>query len=270
MIEIVFLGTGTPNPEPDHQGPSLAIVANGQPYLVDCGPGLVRQAAAAGLGMENLTHAFITHLHSDHTMGLPDLILTPAVTGRQLPLNLWGPHGTQRMVDHILEAWAEDVAIRLAGGEPSNPAAYEVRVNEFVEGPVFSDENVRVSAFAVSHGKWQKAFGFRFETADRVIVVSGDTTTNENLIAHAQGCNVLIHEAYSAKGLAARETEWQQYHSSYHTSGPELGRLANRVKPELLLLYHLLPFGESREQILEEVKSEYDGDVVIAEDLMRL
>jgi ribonuclease Z len=174
------------------------------------------------------------------------------------------------MVDHILEAWAEDISVRLVGGEPSIAAAYEVRVKEFVEGPVFSDENVRVIAFKVSHGKWQRAFGFRFETADQVIVVSGDTTFDENLIAHAEGCNVLIHEAYSAQGLSVREPEWQLYHSTYHTSGPDLGRLASRVKPDLVLLYHMLPFGQSREQILEEVRSEFKGKVRIARDLMRI
>jgi len=276
MTEIVFLGTGTPNPEPDHQGPSLAIIVDGQPYLVDCGPGVVRQASAAralgvsSLTMEGLSHVFITHLHSDHTLGLPDLILTPAVTGRLKPLQVWGPAGTQRMVDHILEAWAADISIRLAGDEPSIPEAYEVRVSEFEEGPIFAEDSLQVKAFRVTHGHMPNTFGFKFETPDKVVVVSGDTRFDENLVRSAAGCDVLIHEAYSAKGLEKREPGWRHYHSTYHTSGLELGRLANLVQPKLLLLYHMLPFGESREQILDEVRSVYHGDVRIAEDLMRI
>lgn len=264
---LVFLGTGTPNPDPRRLGPAAAVVVNGQPYIVDCGAGLVRQAAAAGIGMEALDRAFLTHLHSDHTIGLPDLIFTPAVTGRLGALRLWGPRGTRRMVDRTLDAWKQDIDTRLHGGEPAVQEAYEVVVEEIQPGAVFQDENVRVVAFPVLHGQWKHAFGFRFETPDRVIVFSGDTTYCPALIEHAIGCDILVHEAYSEKGLEQREPEWQAYHSAYHTSGRDVGRIAAAVRPKLLLLYHLLPFGQDEEQVVEEVRSEFDGDVRLAEDL---
>jgi ribonuclease BN (tRNA processing enzyme) len=204
VTQIVFLGTGTPNPDPKRQGPALALVVDKQPYLVDAGPGVVRQAAAAGFEMASLTHLFITHLHSDHTLGYPDLIFTPAVTGRMRPLDVWGPPGIQAMTDAIRSAWAEDMDVRLTGGEPAIPAAYEVRVREVVEGDKLELGDLRVTPFAVTHGAWKHALGYRFETGDRSIVVSGDTTYNENLIRHAAGCDVLIHEACSAKGAIAR------------------------------------------------------------------
>jgi ribonuclease Z len=273
VTQIVFLGTGTPNPDPERQGPCVAIIAEEKPYLFDCGTGVVRQAMKAqkrgieALAIENLTQVFITHLHSDHTIGLPDLMLTPAVTGREVGLDIYGPVGTAAMVKSIQQAWSQDITTRLSGGEPSIANAYKVKVHENEQGAVFSDGNITVKAFPVSHGTWRKAFGFRVETADKVIVLSGDSTYNETLISNSLGCDVLIHEAYSAAGLAKRTPDWQKYHSSFHTSGVDLARLATIVKPKLLLLYHLLPFTETVEQIVEEVKAGYGGEVVAPDDL---
>jgi ribonuclease BN (tRNA processing enzyme) len=265
--QIVFLGTGTPNPDPDRQGPSLAIIVNGQPYLVDCGPGVVRQAAAANLGSSKLDHLFVTHLHTDHTLGYPDLIFSPAVTGRQHALRVWGPPGIREMTEHLKAAYSQDYEVRIHGGEPVVPAAYDVEVEEISPGIVFQDANVTVKAFLVSHGQWKNAFGFRFETPDRTIVISGDTTYCQNLIDNAMGCDVLVHEVYSALGLRARTADWQAYHSAYHTSGYDVGRIASIVQPKLVLLYHMLPFGQPESQVVAEVRSEFSGAVVVAEDL---
>lgn len=234
----------------------------------------MRQAVAArvngvaALTMEALTKAFFTHLHSDHTIGYPDLIFTPAVTGRKEALRVWGPPGTQRMTEHILDAWSQDIETRLHGGEPSVPRAYEVVVSEFTaEGEIYRDDNISVSAFAVTHGTWKNAHGLRFATPDRVIVFSGDTSFCPDLIANAKGCDILVHEVYSENGLSKRTPEWQAYHSSFHTSGPDVGRVATEVAPKLLLLNHILAFGRPEEEVLAEVRSTFSGDVLIAEDL---
>jgi len=271
--QLVFLGTGTPNPNPNRLGPCAAVVANGQPYLVDAGAGCVRQAMAAkrkGLAditIDKLTRLFFTHLHSDHTVGYPDVILTPAVTGREEQLQVSGPPGTQHMTDHILQAWSQDIETRLHGGEPAIAEAYQVIVNEYTAGLIYEDSNVRVIAFEVMHGTWKHAFGLRFETPDRVIVFSGDTTYCPNLNEHATGCDILVHEVYSAAGLAERKPEWQRYHSSFHTSAPDVGKIAAILQPKLVLLYHALPFRETEEGMLNEVRSNYDGDVRLANDL---
>jgi ribonuclease BN (tRNA processing enzyme) len=271
--QVVLLGTGNPNPDPDHQGPSVAIVVDGQPYIVDCGPGVVRQAAAAhkrgveGLTMAKLTQVFLTHLHSDHTIGLPDIMFTPAVTGRTVGLDIWGPEGTADMVKNIEIAYKEDREIRFFGGEPSIKGAYEFKTHEIEPGVVFSDSRVKVTAIAVMHGKWKHAFGYRFETPDRVIVISGDTTYCPNLIEKAKGCDILIHEVYSAVGLAKRTSDWQAYHSAYHTSGPDVGRVAAAVQPKLLILIHELPFGQPAGEILTEVRRNYAGPAVEGKDL---
>ena len=168
--QVVMLGTGTPNADPDASGPAVAIVVNQTPYVIDSGPGVVRRAAAAfrqgvaGLEVSRLRRLFITHLHSDHTAGYPDFIFTPAVLERDAPLEVYGPPGIKKMTDHVMKAWAEDIDLRLHGLEPAKPRGYQVIVKEVKEGLVYRDENVTVKAFPVLHGSWKYALGYRFET----------------------------------------------------------------------------------------------------------
>jgi ribonuclease Z len=264
---VVLLGTGTPNPTPDRQGPALAIVSGGRPYLVDCGTGVVRRAVEAGLRVEDLSRAFVTHLHSDHTLGYPDLILTPGVLHRTEPLQVYGPKGLRAMTDRIVEAFREDREVRLGGGEPARAESYEVRAVEVGAGEVYRDENVRVIAFPVRHGAWTEAFGYRFEARDKTIVVSGDTTYDERMVEHARGAEILVHEVYCEAGWAKRTPVWRAYHAVYHTSGPDLGCLAAQVRPRVLVLTHQLLMGASRETLLSEVRQAWDGDVVDGKDL---
>jgi ribonuclease Z len=275
--QIVMLGTGTPNPFPDRSGPSVAIVVNDEPYLIDFGPGIVRQASAMspeyggsvkGLAVENIKHAFLTHLHSDHTVGLPDLILTAWTVGRDEPLKLFGPEGTKHMADKVLEAYEEDIRYRLYSEQPANNEGWRVETHEIREtGLVFEDHNVKVEAFRVPHGSWPEAWGYRFTTPDTVIVISGDTAPSDVLKQYSQGADVLIHEVYSEEGFAKKEPQWQKYHAKNHTSTSELGRLASEVKPKLLILYHQLLWGSTHETLIDEVKSEFSGTVVSARDL---
>jgi ribonuclease BN (tRNA processing enzyme) len=271
--QVVLLGTGTPNADPDRSGPAVAIVINDTPYVIDCGPGVVRRAAAAerkgvnGLSVAKLRRLFITHLHSDHTVGLPDFIFTPAVLERDAALEIYGPPGIKAMTDHILKAYAEDINIRLRGLEPSKPRGYVVNVHEIKAGVIYRDENVTVTAFPVKHGSWKHALGFRFETPDRVVVISGDCAPSESVIEACNGCDVLIHEVYSTAGFARRPPEWQRYHSSFHTSSKELAGLATKARPGLLVLYHQLQWGVTPEQLLGEIKEGYSGPVVSGNDL---
>ncbi len=276
--QVVLLGTGTPNADPDRAGPAVAVVVNETPYLIDCGPGVVRRAAAAarngvkGLAVEKLRRAFITHLHSDHTVGYPDLILTPAVLERNAPLEVYGPPGLRAMTQHILAAYKEDLEIRLHGLEPSKPAGYVVNAHEIKlpKGPslIYRDANVAVKAFAVQHGSWKHAYGFRFEAADRTVVISGDCAPSPGIVENCQGCDVLIHEVYSTAGFARRSPEWQRYHASFHTSSRELAELAQKAQPKLLILYHQLLWGATKEELLDEIKrAGYAGKVVFGNDL---
>jgi ribonuclease BN (tRNA processing enzyme) len=264
---VVLLGTGNPNPDPARMGPSVAIVSGANVYIVDCGAGVVRRAVQAGIGMPQLTRAFITHLHSDHTIGLPDLILTPAVTGRLQALEIRGPPGTRAMTANLLKAYREDLHIRLHGMEPSVAGAYVVVARDVKPGEIYRDDAVHVIAFAVNHGSWKHAYGYRFEARDKTIVISGDTTYSESLIAAAQGCDILVHEVYSQRGWEKRTPDWRRYHAAFHTSGPDVGRLAALVGPKKLVLYHQLPMGETPEEVLSEVRAGFKGEVIYGNDL---
>jgi ribonuclease BN (tRNA processing enzyme) len=265
--QLILLGTGTPNADPDRSGPSVAIVANGEPYVVDFGPGVVRRAAAAGIDAKKLKIAFATHLHSDHTVGLADLIFTPWTLGRDVPLTLYGPRGLRAMTDHIEKAYREDIQIRLHGGEPSNKTGYKVVVREIQAGEVYRDANVTVTAFRVSHGEWRDAFGYRFDAGGRSFVISGDTAPGDAVVNACHGCDVLVHEVYSESGFARRPPEWQRYHARYHTSSKELGEIATKARPGTLVLYHQLFWGTSEADLLNEVKRGYTGKAVSGRDL---
>jgi len=273
---VVLLGTGTPFADPARSGPALAIVVNGAAYLVDFGPGVVRRATAMSpayggtieaLDVKQLKVAFLTHLHSDHAAGLPDLLLTPWVLGRNVPLELYGPEGIAEMAANIQQAYMADIRYRIEGLEPANDAGWRVNTHVLDDGVVFVNDDVKVEAFRVRHGSWPNAFGLRFTTADRVIVVSGDTAPDETIEKYAQGADILVHEVYSDVGLAARSEDWQKYHRVNHTAASELGKIASRARPRLLVLYHVLFFGSSEETVLEEVRKTYAGEVVMGHDL---
>ncbi len=270
--QIVLLGTGTPNADPDRSGPSVAIVVNRAPYLVDAGPGVVRRAAAAfrngviGLEVSRLSRLFVTHLHSDHTAGYPDLILTPWVLGRREPLEVYGPPGIEVMTEHLLAAYREDIRERLAGLEPANDTGHLVHAHAIELGVVHRDRQVTVEAFAVDHGSWA-AFGYTFRTPDRTITISGDTAAAPQCVEAYRGCDVLIHEVYSAAGLKRRMPDWQNYYASVHTSSHELAAIASSVPPDLLILYHQLFHGVSERELLREIQERYAGRVVSGRDL---
>ncbi|HVT40285.1 MAG TPA: MBL fold metallo-hydrolase [Gemmatimonadaceae bacterium] len=279
--QIVMLGTGTPIPNPDRSGPATAVIVDSVAYLFDAGAGVVRRAAAAGRAgitafagpapgaqaNPRFDRVFLTHLHSDHTLGLADVIFTPWIQGRTTPLDVYGPPGTQRLVSGILDGNAEDIAERIASSGGPSTEGWKSNVHEIGEGVVFKDERISVRAFAVPHSGWKFAFGYRIETPDRTIVISGDERANPDLAAQCAGCDVLIHEVYSDAGFAAVPPLRQKYHAQAHTSATQLGDMATQAKPKLLVLYHQMFFGSTEEKLVSEVQSRFAGRVISAHDL---
>ena len=272
--QVVVLGTGTPLPDPDRSGPSVAVVVNGMAYLVDCGPGVVRRAAAAekngikALAADKLKIVFITHLHSDHTLGYPDLIFSLWVLERTEPLEAYGPRGLKNMTAHIEKAWAEDIRLRRHGLEEANASGYKVNVHEIKPGIVYRDDNVTVTAFPVKHGTWRYAFGYRFDTKDRRIVISGDTAPTDEVVKACDGCDVLLHEVFNPKRKKIVESKQKQtYFKAFHTSPEELGEIATRARPKLLVLYHQVMGETTEEDLIEQMKQHYSGKFVSAKDL---
>ncbi len=285
--QLILLGTGTPNACPNASGPASAVVVDGKSYLVDFGPGVVRQAAKSyhqgidALRPDLLTCAFCTHLHTDHTAGYPDLIFTPWVLERQEPLTVFGPKGIADMTQHLLAAYAVDIDFRLHGFERANPVGYQVQAHEIQPGLIYQDERVSVEAFRVSHGTLE-SYGYRFTTADGIIVISGDTAPLEVTAQMAKDCDILLHEVEYSGGISCREPKWQKYHREVHTLSCDLAAIAQQAQPKLLVTYHRIYHMNVQDNtrdlneemawrcraILDEIRDAgYDGKVVNGQDL---
>ena len=277
--KIVLLGTGTPAPTPDRSGPATAIVVNDTAYLVDFGPGVVRRASAAAAGgiaalqPTRLQRAFVTHLHSDHTVGYADLIFTPWTLGRRMPLEVYGPRGIAAMTSHLIEAYRVDIDTRTNadGNQRTFPDGHKVNAHEIgAAGVVYKDANVTVTAFATKHA--MESYGYRFDTPDRSIVISGDTNPAQSTIDACRGCDVLIHEVHTEAWLAARPEAggappgtFRRFSEKYHTTVPQLAELARQAKPRLLILYHYNSL--TPDELQTEMMKHYAGHFVIGRDL---
>jgi ribonuclease BN (tRNA processing enzyme) len=274
---VVLLGVGTPNADPERSGPATAVVVDDRTYLFDSGPGIVRRAAQAARDREipalqppNLSRVFLTHLHSDHTVGLPDLLLSPWVLDRIEPLAVYGPPGTEAMMSAIMDAWSADVGVRLNGLEPrgDNPDGHRAVARDVEPGVVYEDDLVTITAIRVIHGSFEMPLAYRIEGPDRTVVISGDAAPSESIVEACGGCDVLVHEVYSAERFRTRPPEWQRYHASFHTSTTELAELANRARPGMLVLYHQLFWGTDDDGMVAEIRAAgYAGPLASGRDL---
>ena len=277
--KVVLLGTGTPAPDPDRSGPATAVVVGDVAYIVDLGPGVVRRARAAAtahglkaLEPTNLRIAFLTHLHSDHTIGFPDLIFTPWTMGRRVPLEVYGPNGLKEMADHLLAAYRIDIDTRTNpdGNQRTFPEGSKVNAHEIASGVVYKDGKVTVTAFPTKHA--MESYGYRFDTPDRVVVISGDTNPTQATVDACLGCDVLVHEVHTPAWLAARPEAggapagtFRRFSEKYHTTTAQLAKLASEAKPRLLILYHYSSV--SPEELQSDMMSRYPGHFVIGRDL---
>jgi ribonuclease BN (tRNA processing enzyme) len=274
VTQIILLGTGTPYPDPQASGPATAVTVGKRVFLFDAGAGLMRQVNAAGLPISGPEAVFITHLHSDHTLGYPDLILTSWIMRRTKPFPVYGPHGLRRMTQHLLAAFSEDIDVRTRGLEREVAGGYRVRVHEIQPGVVYDRDGVRVTAIRVPHGSWKDAFAYRIDTPDRSIVISGDTRPSNAVINASREVDVLIHEVYLAPYLKPEDRPggkyWPQYMREFHTSEIELGRIAARAKPKLLILTHTIRFGGTDEELIAGIRQGgFSGQVIVGRDLGR-
>ena len=271
--EVILLGTGTPYPNPDRSGPATAVIYNGRFFLFDAGAGVMRQINKAGLPVSGPEAAFITHLHSDHTLGYPDLILTSWIMRRNKHLQVYGPHGLQRMTDYILKAYSEDIEIRTDGLEKEVPDWYKVDVHEINPGVVYDSGGVKITAFLVLHGSWKEAYGYRIDTPDRSIVISGDTRLCQALIDASKGVDILIHEVHPSSIVKPEKRPggeyWTEYQKQFHTSDIELGEIAELSEPKLLILYHISRVNNKIEdELLGNIrKSGFKGKIVVGKDM---
>jgi ribonuclease BN (tRNA processing enzyme) len=171
------------------------------------------------------------------------------------------------MVKHILAAYREDIEVRKKGLEKANDTGHRVSVNEIGEGKVHEGDDLVVEALKVKHGAWRHSYAYKFRTPDRVVVISGDCSPTEEIIDFYRGCDVLVHDVYSASRFERRPERWKAYHRNSHTSSLELARIANEVRPGILVLTHQLLWGSTPEELMAEIRETYDGNVHFGNDL---
>ncbi len=270
--KLILLGTGYPVPLPDTYQTSSAIIVDDTAFIIDCGGGTTQRLSAVNqkepaLAWSNLTRLILTHLHPDHTAGLVDFMLSTWVMFRKTPLIIYGPKGTKAMCDLLVEAYKIGIDEHLRHETPITwPLLYEVQ--EYDEGILYQDEKITITAFRVEHGALD-AFGLKFVTPDKTIVMSGDTCKHPNVIEQAKGCDILFHEVYSERGLANAPARFPvSYFRQVHTSTRELAEIANETRPGLLILGHqmkLIPMTD--DEFVKEITDHYDGKVVYGRDL---
>jgi ribonuclease Z len=268
-MQVILVGTGFPRPDPERAGPSAAVVVGDKVFVVDAGRGVVLRLAATEFKLKQVQAVFLTHLHSDHTSGLPDLFTSTWIFGRKTPLELFGPKGTKGVARTLLEYFKEDIHIRRDLTEMQPAEGAKINTHEIREGVVYQDSDVTITAFEVDHRPVVPAFGYRFDSRGKSIVISGDTRPSENLIRHAKGVDVLVHEVYLPEFFDEKDTpEVAARLKRYHTSAEEVGEVAQKACVKLLVLTHIIP-GNEDEVILERVRKKFSGKVVAGKDLMR-
>lgn len=280
--QVVVLGTGTPVADGARAGAGTAVIHDGTAYLFDVGGGVVqRLIEVSGIngvrapkdpkGVEALfptvvNKLFLTHLHSDHILDFPELAGT-LWWRRENQLDVYGPTGTQSVVDGYYKMLEVDTRLRIEGNQPvDKPENFQVNLEEHNENFTVQDGEVKIEGFVVPHGDIQPAFGYRITTPDKVVVISGDTNYSEDLAEMAKGADVLVHEVISVEGMNALPEFWQDYHNHAHTTTEELALVANAAQPKLLVLSHILHYGAPIDTALTEVQALYDGQVVLAQD----
>ena len=260
MIKVTLLGTGTPFPNAARFGSAILVEAGGEKLLFDCGRGAVIRLSQAGVALNSIDALFLTHLHSDHTVGIPDLWLTGWFLGRDHPLKVWGPPGTREMTHHLSLAYQFDVQTR-EHTENLPPEGAEIDSKEIEQGDVYVHGPLRVSAFLVDHGPVKPAFGYRVDYSGHAVVISGDTRFSQNLVTFSKGADCLIHVAWMG---GSRNPNPEALRSL--ASGEDAGRVFAAVKPKLGVIYHY----KDEVGLADAVRGQYQGPFVIAQDLMNI
>ncbi len=273
FFRVTLLGTGAPPPSVERFGPSTLVEVGAQKFLFDAGRGAMQRLHQLGIPFSDITGMFLTHHHSDHVVGFPDLWLTGWIGRpwgkRSVPLEVWGPAGTIQMMEHLPKAFHVDIRVR---SKSYPPEGVKLVAHEIREGAVFDRDGVRVSAFEVDHGGEElPAFGYRIEYRNRFAVLSGDTTFNENLIRHADGADLLVHEVTAAAGGAAENAAQLKRIRANHTTPEQAGEVFARARPRLAVYNHLLLFGSAKaEDLMPATRQKYDGPLWVGADLLQI
>ena len=274
-MRAILLGTGAPPPNPKRRGPSTLVTLGGSThFLVDAGSGVGVQMVQVGLRPYDWPPVFITHHHSDHVVDLGHLLITRWIVGQNTPFEVYGPAGTRRQMDKLLDYMQWDIEVRRGHMIDREPPA--VRVTEIEEGKILDRDGMQISAFLVEHDPVKPAFGYRFDGEGRSLVISGDTRPCENLMKWSHGVDTLIHECCEmARTSWTPGCGWPTVEekirdlASYHTQPDEIGRVAEGARPKRLVMTHLMPGSEPGE-LKGAAEKYFRGPVVVGDDLLEV
>lgn len=272
-LKVILLGTGAgPLVNLQQFGASILVEAGSERFLFDCGRGATLRLTQAGVPIGTISRLFLTHLHSDHVVQIPDLVLAGWAGGRRtIPLEVWGPEGTRSMMDHIQQAFAFDIHMRRDVDEKLPAAGIQVVSHDIAPGVVFDEHGVKVTAFLVDHGPVRPALGYRVDYGGRSVAMSGDTRVSEDLIRAAQGVDVLIHEGIDPEVLRQRAGGALSAAAldaiiAHHTTPEQAGEVFSRVKPRLAVYSH----APNSERMISQARKTYAGPLEAAEDLLTI
>ncbi len=277
-FRVTLLGSGMPLPDPLRFGPATLVEAGSQRILIDAGRGATMRLFQLGIPIGSIDVLLLTHFHSDHVVGLPDIWLTGWLGGkfgrRTSPMRIIGPEGTVQLAHHLEKAYGADIAIRIAD-EDLPPDGARIEAGEFSRDGVIHDrDGLRITSFEVDHGdRIKPAFGYRFDYAGKSAVLSGDTRYCENLIAHATGTDLLVHEVAMTR-LHLMEIERIRRVMAHHSMPKDAARVFAKCAPRLAVLNHVVLIGDgddapSVQELIDAIRQEYDGAFLVGEDLMK-
>lgn len=270
-IKVTLLGTGSPGAVMKRFGPSILVEAGGQKFLFDAGRGALQRLNQVNVKWRDVQGVFLTHLHSDHVVGFPDLWLTGwfSPPGRDVPLQVWGPRGTKNMMSHLEQAFGYDIRIRPYEARVS-PDGVVILAKDIVEGIAYENGGVKITAFEVDHKPVNPAFGYRIDYAGRSVVLSGDTRVSENLIRHAQGVDLLVHEVASPETFqrAGIPPERAKNILDKHVTPEQAGEVFSRTKPKLAVYSHMVLPSATEQDLIPPTRKTYQGPLEVGEDLM--
>ncbi len=281
LIKVTLLGTGAPVPSIERFGPSILVEAGGQKLLFDCGRGASQRLWQLKIPLGQVDALFLTHLHSDHIVGIPDLWLTgwiPGVYGRRAhPFVVFGPDGTKEMMENLVKAYAWDINIRSKEKNKADSGVL-VNANDIKESFVWERNGVKVTPFTVPHAEFiDSALGYRIDFAGRSVILSGDTRYSENLLRYAKGADVIVHEVAAANERSVQTSPLINQILGFHTSPEEAGKVFDQIKPKLAVYSHIvlltadpsLPPPTANDLVIRTQKV-YKGDLRVGEDLLSI
>jgi ribonuclease Z len=271
MFRVTLLGTGAPPPLFSRFGPCTLVEVGREKFLFDAGRGALQRLFQLGIPFGDISGIFLTHHHSDHVVGFVDLWLTGWIGrpwgNRTKPLSVWGPEGTDQMMEHLPLAFATDIRVRAHSYAPDGVV---LASQEISEGIVFEKSGIVIKAFKVDHGGEKlSAYGYRVDFGGRSAVISGDTTYNENLIAYSKGVDLLIHEVTYGMGQGKDKSNLERIRRN-HTLPEDAGKVFSKTRPKLAVYTHLLLFGGAKpEDLIPATRKTYDGPLIVGQDLMQ-